>query len=241
MNKLPIKISPCPIIEVTVELKFSSELPKGAVFGVLYNSLKDTFGNVEKLPTAMLPIEVIESDPNLKYKALYKLTDGVFNAQVGHDVVAFHSPPEYVGWQNFSENLIPFFKKVIDSGVISYPESLLLRYVNFFETDIYEQINLEIKLLSQEHISKNLVMRTEMADGDFMKVLQLANNVNLTSSFGKKEGSLVDIMCVYNKQEQLLSNIESILERAHQLEKDLFFGLLKSDFLKTLHPIYEQP
>ncbi len=84
-------------------------------------------------------------------------------------------------------------------------------------------------------------MRTEMADGDFMKVLQLANNVNLTSSFGKKEGSLVDIMCVYNKQEQLLSNIESILERAHQLEKDLFFGLLKSDFLKTLHPIYEQP
>jgi uncharacterized protein (TIGR04255 family) len=69
MDKLPIKISPCPIMEATVELKFSSDLPKGAVFGVLYNSLKDTFGKVEQLPTAMLPIEVIESDPNLKYKA----------------------------------------------------------------------------------------------------------------------------------------------------------------------------
>ena len=57
MNKLPIKISPCPIIEAAVELKFSSDLPKGAVFGVLYNSLKDRFGNVEQLPTSMLPLK----------------------------------------------------------------------------------------------------------------------------------------------------------------------------------------
>jgi uncharacterized protein (TIGR04255 family) len=238
MDKLPIKVSPCPIMEATVELKFSSDLPKGAVFGVLYNSVKDKFGKVEKLPTAILPIEVTENDPNLKYKALYKLTDGLFNAQVGYDVVAFHSPSEYVGWQKFSENLIPFLDKVISSGVISTPESLLLRYVNFFETDIYKHINLQVQLLNQEHISENLIMRTEIKDGDFVKVLQLANNVNATGSFGKKVGSLIDIMCVYNMQENLLNEFQNILNQAHQLEKELFFGLLKPEFIETLNPEY---
>lgn len=225
-------------MEATVELKFSSDLPKGAVFGVLYNSVKDTFGKVEKLPTAMLPIEVIENDPNLKYKAVYKLTDGFFNAQVGYDVVTFHSPSEYVGWQKFSKNLIPFFEKVISSGVVSTPESLLLRYVNFFETDIYKHINLQVQLLNQDHISENLIMRTEIKNGDFIKVLQLANSVNATGSFGKKAGSLVDIMCVYNKSENLLNNFQNILNQAHQLEKELFFGLLKPEFLETLKPEY---
>ncbi len=66
MNKLPIKIFPCPIIEATIELKFSSNLPKGAVFGLIYQVVKDKFAKVERLPTAMLPTEIIENDPNFK-------------------------------------------------------------------------------------------------------------------------------------------------------------------------------
>jgi uncharacterized protein (TIGR04255 family) len=238
MDKLPIKISPCPIMEATVELKFSSNLPKGAVFGVLYNYLKETFGKVEQLPTAMLPPEVMESDPNLKYRAHYKLTDGVFNAQIGHNVIAFHSPVEYVGWQNFSGNLISFFNKVKESGVVSNPESLLLRYLNFFEVNIYEHIRFRIELMNQEHISNNLVMRTEIKDGDFIKVLQLANNVTVTGNFGQKTGSLIDITCVYNGQDTLQS-FTTIIDEAHKMEKELFFGLLKPEFLATLKPEYD--
>ncbi|TAG88975.1 MAG: TIGR04255 family protein [Bacteroidetes bacterium] len=237
MNSLPTKILPCPIIEATVELRFNSELPKGAVFGVLYNSLKDTFGNVEQLPTAMLPPEVTENDPNFKYKAHYKLTDGVFNAQIGHNVVSFHSPVEYTGWQKFSENIIPFFNKVRESGVVSNSEGLYLRYLNFFELNIYEHINLMISLMNQEHISNNLVMRTELKDSDFTKILQLANNVTLTSSLGQKIGSLMDITCLYNGKDALQS-FSTIIAQAHKVEKELFFGLLKPEFLETLNPEY---
>ena len=81
-------------------------------------------------------------------------------------------------------------------------------------------------------------MRTEIKDGDFVKVLQLANSVNATGSFSKKVGSLVDIMCAYNNQENLLDDIQRILNQAHELEKELFFGLLKPEFLKTLNPEY---
>ncbi len=238
MNKLPTKISPCPIMEATVELKFSSDLPKGAVFGILYNSLKDTFGNVEMLPPTMSSIEAIENDPNLKYKGLYKLTDGTFNIQVGYDVVTFHSPTQYVGWKNFLENLILFFEKVKKSGVVNKIEDLVLRYLNFFEIDIYDHIHLKIDLLNQEHISENLVMRTEMRDGDFTKILQLANNITVTGSFGEKTGSLIDVTCVYNEQDALQS-FATIINKAHKIEKELFFGLLKPEFLTSLNPDYE--
>ncbi len=237
MDKLPTKISPCPILEATVELKFSSDLPKGAVFGVLYNSVKDTFGEVEQLPNAILPIEVTENEPNLKYKAHYKLTDGFFNAQIGHNVVVFHSPIEYVGWQKFSENLIIFFDKIKKSGVITKPESLLLRYLNFFEVNIYEHINFKVNLMNQEHISDNLVVRTEIKDGNFMKILQLANNVVVTNKFGQKKGSLIDVTCLYNEVDSLQS-FDTIINKAHQIEKELFFGLLKPQFLNNLKPKY---
>jgi uncharacterized protein (TIGR04255 family) len=237
MEKLPIRISPCPIMEAVVELKFSSNLPKGAVFGVLYNSLKDTFGKVEQLPTSMLPPEVMENHPALKYRAHYKLTDGVFKAQIGHNVIAFHSPSEYVGWDKFHRNLTSFFEKVKESGVVSNPENLLLRYLNFFEVNIYEHIRFKIELMNQEHISDNLVMRTEIKNGDFIKVLQLANNVTVTGSFGQKTGSLIDISCVYNKQDALQS-FATIIDKAHKMEKEVFFGLLKPEFLATLKPEY---
>lgn len=239
MRKLPNKISPCPIIEATVELKFSATMPKGAVFGVIYNAVKDTFGKFEKLPTAMLPNEIIENDPNLKYKALYKLTDGLFNAQIGYDVVSFHSPSDYVGWDSLMGNMIPFFNKIHQTGIIDKVEGMILRYLNFFEVDIYKNINFQMQLFNQIYESSNLVVRTEVMEEDFIKVLQIANNVTVTGSIGQKQGSLLDIACVLSNPNNLFSNLESVITKAHQFEKELFFGLLKEDFLSTLKPEYD--
>jgi uncharacterized protein (TIGR04255 family) len=186
----------------------------------------------------MLPIEVMENDPNLKYKALYKLKGDIFNVQIGYDVVTFHSPVEYVGWHSFFKNIIVFFDKVKESGVISKPESLLLKYINFFEGDIYEHINLQVQLLNENHHSNNLVLRTEFREDNFIKVLQVANNVTVSGSFGQRQGSLIDITCAYDKSENLLEEFDKIIEQTHLIEKQLFFGLLKPDFLETLKPEY---
>jgi uncharacterized protein (TIGR04255 family) len=239
MNKLPTKISPCPIIEATVELKFSSTLPKGAIFGIIYNTLKDTFGTVEKLPTAMLPNEIIENDPNLKYKALYKLTDGHFNVQVGNDVISIHSPNNYVRWETFLQKIIPFFDKINHAEIVDKTESLVLRYLNFFEIDIYKNINLHVQMLDKPYESNNLVVRTESWEGLFIKILQIANNVTVTNALGQKQGSLLDIACVLHNPDNLFSNIKEIISQAHQIEKELFFGLLKREFLETLKPEYK--
>jgi len=238
MKNLPKRINPCPIAEAIIELKFNSKLPKGAIFGILYNAVRDTFNVVEKLPTSMLPVEVIENDPNFQFKPLYKITDGKYTAQIGNDVISFHSPNTYVGWTEFSKNILIFFKKIELSAVVNEPINFVLRYLNFFETDIYPKINLNINLLNEDYKSSNLVLRTEILKDNFVEILQIANSVTINNQQGNRHGSLLDITCALNKPDNFFNNLEQIISKSHDLEKELFFGLLKDEFLITLNPEY---
>lgn len=48
MVELPTSISDS-IIEATLEVRFESTLPKGALFGIVYKEVGDLFDKVEKL------------------------------------------------------------------------------------------------------------------------------------------------------------------------------------------------
>ena len=239
MKALPLRISPCPLIEAAVELRFQSELPKSAIFGVLYNALKTYLPKVDKLPLAALPTELMENDPSLKYKALYQLsnTQGL-QAKIGFDVVALFAPQPYPGWAAFSADIAHFIQLINQTGVVATWEKQLLRYINFFDGDVFDKVDLEIRLGEQKHQSANLALRTEFQEDDYLKILQIANNVKVSTAIGEKQGSIVDITCVYAKQTVLNEDCRQPLDLAHQLEKQLFFSLLKTDFLQSLNPIY---
>ena len=74
---IPTKITPCPIVEVIVELRFEADLPDEAVFGVIYSSFRNETGEIEKLPILQLPEALRSTDPNLIYKPHYRLRKGV--------------------------------------------------------------------------------------------------------------------------------------------------------------------
>jgi uncharacterized protein (TIGR04255 family) len=239
MTKLPIKIEPCPIMEAIVELKFASGLPKGTIFGIVYNVFKAEYKQFLPLPITQIPENIRENDPNLKFKPLYKISNGIFTIQVGNDVLIFQSPSKYVGWQEFSKNIIDFFIKINQTKIVENPISLLVKYVNFFDIDIFQQINFQIQMLDQPYNSSYIILRTEKEKEEFVEVLQIANNVTLQNNLSKKKGSLLDISLVLkNPNDNFFNDISVIINKAHLLEKKLFFGLLKSDFLKTLNPIY---
>jgi len=71
--KLPLKISPCPIVEALLEIRFTTVIHPDAVFGLFYNALKSDFPKVDNLPILQIPDALRATDPNLKYKPLYKI------------------------------------------------------------------------------------------------------------------------------------------------------------------------
>jgi uncharacterized protein (TIGR04255 family) len=232
---LPININPCPILDALLEVRFSSKINSNAVFGLIYNVLQKDFEKVESLPILQLPDVVRVSDPNFKYKPHYRISNNNFVIQIGPDVLSISSFPKYLGWQAFSKTIFDVLQKVEKIGIISKIERIGLRYVNFFENNIFDKINLKVCISSDNIFYKNTVVRTEIEQGEFNSTLQIANNAINSGRLG----SIIDIdtFSVVNLESFFDKKID-IVNNGHKKEKELFYSLLKEDFLNSLNPKY---
>ncbi|GAI33293.1 unnamed protein product [marine sediment metagenome] len=70
-------------------------------------------------------------------------------------------------------------------------------------------------------------------------IFNISNKSEIEQSGNKKLGSIIDID-VYLKENgnTIIDQFDSILKDAHIKEKELFFSLLKEDFLKEFNPEY---
>ena len=76
-----------------------------------------------------------------------------------------------------------FFEKVLDvinkSRVLTHVERIGLRYINVFHYRILDKINLDIKINNSDIIDEPTNLRTEIRDDNLIKVLQVANSIDI--------------------------------------------------------------
>lgn len=237
--KIPKKINPCPIIEAIVEIRFNSDMPSDAIFGVIYSEFKNEYPKFENLPILQLPETVRMKDLNLKFQPHYKLIHDNYILQIGPNVISVVNTNDYVGWDNFATKIKETIQRVHKLGVIKKFIRLGIRYINFFELDIYENINLKILLSNNPFNSEQLTFRSTIKSGNFLINLQILNNGNISVKKVAKVGSIIDIDTYIQSESTInFENIAELLEEGHNEEKQLFFNLLKNDFLKNLYPEY---
>ena len=237
--KIPRKINPCPIIEAIVEIRFETNVPPDAVFGVIYNEFKKEYTKVEKLPILQLPEALRTKDPNLRYQPYFKLIHENFLLQIGPNVLSIVNVNDYVGWSTLSSKINNTFLKVEKLGVISQANRLGIRYINFFEADIFENINLEFLLANSPLVSEQITFRSTLRTGKFLSNLQILNKGNVTVKNVPKSGSIIDIDTNFqDDNDNIFSNLTELLEMGHKEEKKLFFQLLKDEFLQKFNPDY---
>jgi uncharacterized protein (TIGR04255 family) len=232
---LPKNINPCPIVDALLEVRFTSKINANAVFGLIYSVLQKDFQKVETLPILQLPDIVRASDPNLKYKPYYKVSNENFVIQIGPDVISISSFPKYLGWELFSKIIFEVLSKIENVGIINIIERIGIRYINFFETNIFEKVNLKVYIGADDILYKNTIVRTEIEQGEFSSTLQVANNAIING----KLGSIIDIDTFVTKNlDTFFSRKTELINAGHLKEKELFYSLLKPEFLKTLNPTY---
>ena len=135
---LPKQITPCPINQAVVEIRFNSTLPPDAVFGVVYNKLKDSYKTAEQLPILQIPEAVRNNDSNLLYQPHYKLTKDYYALQVGPKVISIAiTDQKYTTWDSYYEEIQDVFKKIKEVDFISNVLRVGLRYINIFAEDIW--------------------------------------------------------------------------------------------------------
>ena len=234
--KLPKTITPCPIKDALLEIRFSTKMHPNAVFGLIYNALQNDFLNkVESLPILQLPEALRAVDPNFRFKPHYKISNDTIVVQIGPDVLSISSFPEYIGWETFSKKINSILDKVEKIKIIDNVNRLGIRYVNFFESDIFTNINVKICIQEKNINYKNTVIRSEIEHKDFKSTLQIANN-----AFNQNTaGSVIDIDTFKeNGLEDFFKQKEIIISDGHNKEKELFFSLLTEKFLTSLNPEY---
>jgi uncharacterized protein (TIGR04255 family) len=238
---LPKKINPCPIVEATIELRFSSAVEPDAIFGIIYQEFKDEFSEkVEKLPILQLPEPIRSIDPGLKYQPYYKLVASNLIFQIGPRVTSLSNIKEYMGWETFSKKIKGSLSKLENLKIIKSVERLGIRYINFFKLDILNNINLEIVLNGKPLETLQTTLKTEIQEDNFINILQIANKAQVKIQNETMSGSVIDINTVSKDiiGGTFFGEMENLLEKGHNFEKKLFFSLLKKEFLSTLNPEY---
>ena len=234
---LPKRINPCPIIDSIVEIRFKPNIHHSAVFGIIYSTLKDELKKIEDLPIMQLPEVLRQSDNELRFKPYYRVSNDHFVVQIGPEVFTISSYPQYIGWNDFSNKIFEYLERIMSVGVIDSVSRLGLRYINFFDEDIYNNVKLKV-LHDNEDLKDNYkYFRTEINKGALNLTLQIANR----QLYNQRNGSIVDID-IFTTDLVVLKDFgkvkEQLINEAHQVEKEFFYNLITEEFLKKFSPEY---
>lgn len=233
MNNLPIKFENDSIVDANIEIRFETNLNPNVVFAYIYGKVKEIFnGNVLSFPISQMPSDIIRQDSTLKYKPLYRIEGENCSLQTGSQMIALSSKIPYIGWHDFSTTFydivklcFEYFKKITRLGI---------RYINFFEGDISDKININFNISDKYQPSK-LNIQTEVLVDDIPNTIQYTPNAR----WKLKNGSVIDIDTFKLYSDPVDFNVlQSDVELVHKCEKTVFISLLKDELIKELRPQY---
>jgi uncharacterized protein (TIGR04255 family) len=132
-----------------------------------------------------------------------------------------------------------FFEALKNADFVSEGDRLGLRYVNFFAFDVFPNLELEVHAHGKQMNAPELNLVCGLKKEQAFVRLAIGNNAMAKIADEPRYGSVLDIDVSFNSEEfTLFDGIIDRLNDAHLIAKQIFFGLLKQEFLNTLEPEY---
>jgi len=240
-NRLPIKISPCPIVEAILEIRFVTSESWRTLPGLLFAHIRERYPEQKDLPLAQMPEEIRRREPAFTYQPLVQFISRDFLIQFGPRLVSLVTKPnEYPGWAAVEKEMTWLLGQLQKIGFIAEGERLGVRYINFFGFDIFEKLRLDVVTGGQRLAGAELTIATVLRQLPLTARLQVINSAILGTGDGARRGSVLDVdVWLRSLDFELFQNGLEKFREAHQFEKQIFFGLLKPEFLSILNPEYE--
>ena len=240
--RLPIEITPCPILEAVLEIRFVAREDWSVIPGFLYSHIREKYGNKKDLPMSELPPEIRRKEPNFTHMPLISWENDEFLVYLGPRVVSLLTKPNnYPGWPVISKEMKWLIEKLKLAQFIEEGERLGLRYIDFFNFDIFDKLILKLFIGSNKVSGPEMSIEKVFRRGGLTGKLLLKNSVSVKMGNDVQLGSVLDLdLWVGPSDFELFQNGMSNFEKAHQQNKEIFFGLLKPEFLSTLSPKYPE-
>lgn len=236
--QLPTKIDD-GLKDAIVSIQYLSELPNGTDFGYFHMTLKDElkgFALNNKYQSIQGSNLLIEEGNNV-----YLTNDDAIKVTFTRNNITFNINQKYIGWKYYFTRIQYILKQLFDWKIITKVNRIGLRYISQFDDiTIHQNINGNINLNFVEGDISG-ISRFELSVKDFIVLLTLTNKQQVPENISKADYiSIVDVDVV-KMFNQLINDYEQVvrlIDEAHSIEKEVFFTLLKQDFLQTLNPKY---
>lgn len=246
-SNLPTKLGNSPLVDAIFEVRFDGDDSLSSVLpGLIYSNLGCS--KIEKLPHADIPAQIRDTDQNLKYIPLLKLSWDNYIISIGDKSLTIVPLQPYPGWSDFRERITKIIDLLATFKFIKIIERFSFKYINVFEEiyhkDIYDTLCIDLTLGSQNIDSHTIQIRAETPQKDGTQIIQILGRAMANLPSGKTLiGILVDIdtiQMVDNKTlESGLEFIRENLDKVRERNKGLFFSLLTENGLQRLEPSYE--
>ena len=240
-ERLPSKIEPCPIVEAIFEVRFTTGEPWRTLPGLLHEKIRERYREQRDLPLAQIPEEIRRQEPTLAHLPLMQFLSADFLVQLGPGVLNLVTKPNaYPGWAAIEQELRWLLEKVQQAAFIQEGGRLGVRYIDFFDEDVFGNLSLGVTIGDQVLRGSELRVVTALRRPPFTARLLVTNGAILGTGSEAKRGSVLDIdVWVGALDFELFRDGIVKLGEAHLLVKQCFFGLAKPHFLASLHPTYE--
>ena len=229
-----VKMTPDSLISTIVEIRFMSKIPQEAIFGLVFQSLQSEYPQNTTTELVQLPRKIRDEDSVLRYKALYGLNNDSVTVNIGPKVLVFNCHNGYLGWKLYYDKICSTLKKIENLNLIDTVERIGLRYVNFFEGDIYPNLEATIDIMGSNYKRDSLSITWKYTAKEYISNLRIDNSATLNRDNNQKSGSVLDIDSFFEKPFQYdYDRLIKVINDLHNEEKKLFGDILKKEFLKS--------
>lgn len=243
-----------PLLEMIVEFRFKAQLPDEALFGLYYPIINQHFSNHVALPIMNIPLQARTSDPALIYQPHYHfLGHSNLSLLIGPKVLIFKyerfingESNDYPGWRNYIAKFISEMTSNIMQVIsVQAIERIGIRYVDFFEgiklrDYITPSFSFPDRKLERLQVTCSCIEEGILHNINLSDSAEFKHHVNGVQKIHKL-GSIIDIDSEYIPETYIdfLQNIEAVLTRMHDGNKNLFYEIMKEDLVSMYHPIYK--
>lgn len=247
MPKVPVRLTRDPILEAVFEYRFKAAMPAVAdvLQGVIFPKLGSRFPKIQRTPFSSVPLALLERDPNLRYQARLVLQGDNSSVFIGDRSVAVASVKPYMGWSAF----LPLILEVVDlakgAKVVGETERISLRYINLLEgaspAEQFALVHYDASLGRAGYKLNNILTytRTEIEKDGLINIVELGANSEATTPKGESlKGLVLTVDTVYPNPPDFLANPKPHIDKAHEVEKGVFFDVLTNETLENMGPIW---
>lgn len=239
LAKVPTQITPCPVLEAILEVRFVTSTPWSVLPGLLFQQIRQKYDEPVDLPLAKVPEDLRRSEPNLTFLPLVSFEGEPFSIRLGPRVIALQSLGEYPGWSAIRAEMEWLVEQIQKAGFFGEGDRLGMRYIDFFDGDLFPHLLIRPSCAGSDVVGVETSMTMAFEREDFQARLILNNSV--TEIGGEaRSGSVFDLdLSLSAGRFDLFENGLERFGDAHRLNKEIFFGLLSPEFLSTLSPEYD--